>query len=311
MNKSVYLALLTMDLVMRPAIAQAPAPANTATAPSVSPEQATIRKLNAYVELLNRTLRAQESLARYRSWVNIKTGPTGRERIIYGLYSLYDVSDEIAKAETATAQPPTMPELDAEMKSYIAAYQALTPTITEADGYYERQDYRTDKMAQGKALHTKLAVAGPAFLAERKKVDALFKVEKAKSDAAELAAIEARDGRTERWHLPNVMIEARKIVDLLPADEQPQVDMPIFDGALARYADAVKAMDGYSAAHPNSFFTFESQPRSFLGKLREFDEKLARAKGDARRGGGSDLTWIVNDYNMMVSSSQSATTFSR
>ena len=311
MKISVHLALLTMSIFVGPAIAQAPAPASKATAPSASPDQATIRKLNAYVELLNRTLRAQESLARYRSWVNVKTGPTGRERIIYGLYSLYDVGDEIAKAEAATAQPPAMPELDAEMKSYIASYQALAPTITEADGYYERQDYRTDKMAQGKAMHAKLAVAGPAFLAERKKADALFKVEKAKSNAAELAAIEAREGRKARWHVTNVMIEARKVVDLLPADEQPQVDMPVFDGALARYADAVKAMDGYGAAHPNSFFTFESQPRSFLGKLREFDEKLARAKGDARRGGGSDLTWIVNDYNMMVSSSQSATTFSR
>lgn len=311
MRGSLRLVWLAAGLGAAPALAQAPASANRAAAPAASPEQATIRKLNAYVELLNRTLRAQESLARYQSWVNVKTGPTGRERIIYGLYALYDVGDEIRKAEAATTQPPAMPELDAEMKSYIRAYEALAPTITEADGYYERQDYRADKMAQGKALHAKLAVAGPAFLVERRKADALFKVEKAKGDAAELAAIEAREGRKARWHVTNVMIEARKVVDLLPAVDQPLVDMPAFDGALARYADAVKAMDGYGAAHPSSFFTFEGQPRSLLGKLREFDEKLARAKGDARRGGGSDLTWIVNDYNMMVSSAQSATSFSR
>ncbi len=310
MKNVVRTVLLAASLVAGPALAAAPAPADQASSVSASPEQAIITKLNAYVELLNRTLRAQESLARYQSWVNMKTGPTGRERIIYGLYSLYDVRDEIAHAEAAMTQSPAMPELDAEMKSYIAAYQALAPTITEADAYYERQDYRTDKMAQGKALHAKLVVAGPTFLTERGKVDALFKIEKEKSDAAELAAIEAREGRKARWQVTNVMIEARKVVDLLPTGEKPVVDMPAFDGALARYADAVKVMDGYSAANPDSFFTFESQPRSLLGKLRELDDTLARAKGDARRGGGSDLTWILNDYNMMVSSSQSATTFS-
>ena len=311
MKTTLRLIVLTVSLVAGPVLAQAPAPIGQATAPSVKPEQVTISKLNAYVELLNRTLRAQESLARYQSWVNMKTGPTGRESLIYGLYSLYDVRAEIAKAEAATTQPPPMAELDAEMKSYIAAYGALAPTITEADGYYERQDYRTDKMAQGKALHAKLAVTAPAFLAERSKVDVLFKIEKAKSDAAELASIEAREGRNARWQVTNVMIEARKVIDLLPTDEKPVVDIPAFTGALARYADAVKIMDGYSAANPNSFFTFESQPRSFLGKLREFGDKLARVKGNARRGPGRDLTWIINDYNMMVSSSESATTFAR
>ena len=303
--------ILTMLLGGSPALAQEPLPTGQIMKPDVSPEQATVRKLNAYASLLNRTLRAQESLDRYRSWVDMKTGPTGRERIIYGLYGLYDVRGEIVKAEAAMAQPPAMPDLDGAMKSYIAAYQVLAPTITEADSYYERQDYRTDKMEQGRALHAKLAVAGPAFLAERAKVDALFRVEKEKSDAAELAAIEAREGRSARWHVANVMTEARKVMDLLPADAKPVVTMPAFEAALGRYAAAVKDMDGYSAANPNAFHVFESQPRSLLGKLREFDAKLVKAKGDARRGAGRDVTWIVNDYNMMVSTAQTATAFSR
>jgi hypothetical protein len=78
---------------------------------------------------------------------------------------------------------------------------------------------------------------------------------------------------------------------------------------MASYAAAVKDMDAYSAGHPNAFFVFESQPRSLLGKLRDFQEKIDRAKGDARRGAGGDLTWIVNDYNSMVSSAPSATQF--
>lgn len=268
--------------------------------------QATVRKLNAYVGLLNRTLRASESLSRYGSWVNMKTGPSGRERTIYGLYSLNDVRGDIEKAKAATTMDPAMPDLDAEVGTYIAAYEALAPIITQAEGYYDRQDYRTDKMAEGKALHAKLASAGQVFLTERARIEPLFATEKSRSDAAELALIETREGRKARWHNANVMIRARQVVDLLPRENRPVVDMTSFNAALAAFAASVRDMDEYSAANPDSFSSFESRPRSFLGKLREFQEKLARAGGDARRGGASDLTWIVNDYNMMVSISRMA-----
>ena len=290
-----------------PAAAQSPAAAVDQESADL---QASIRKLNAYVELLNRTLRATESINRYQSWVNIKTGPTGRERIVYGLYSLYDVRTLVEKASAATTEKPAMPALDAQMTSYIAAYQALAPVITEANGYYERQDYKVDHMAEGKSLHARLVATAPAYLTEREKVDVLFAREKARTDMLELSAIEKREGRKARWHVTNVMIRARGIVDLLPDSKKPQVEMPAFDAALADYGAAVKDMDMFGAANPNSFFVFESQPRTLLGKLREFRDKLARARGDGRRA-GSDLTWIVNDYNMMINTSRSATQFNR
>ena len=285
--------------VPAPARAQAPA-APSAPDPERAASQAVIVKLNAYVELLNRTLRASESLARYASWVDMRAGPTGRERIIYGLYGLYDVRGEIERATAATGAPPAMPDLDAAVRTYVTAYGALAPAITQAEGYYERQDYRVDKMAEGKALHARLATAGPAFLAERARVDALFRVEKARSDAVELALIEKREGRTARWQVTHVMIEARGVVDLLPSEARPVVDMAAFDAALGGYAGAVREIDAYAAANPSSS-AFEGRPRSWLGKLREFRDKLAAAKGDARRGAGRDLTWIVNDYNTMIS----------
>ena len=285
-----------------PALAQAPA----ASDPELVASQATVRKLNTYVGLLNRTLRASESIARYRSWVDMRTGPTGRERIVYGLYSLYDVRGEIEKARAAVAAPPGMTELDAQIAPYTAAYEALAPIITQADGYYERQDYKEDKWAEAKALHARLAPAAQTFLAERAKVEGLFAREKERSDAAELALIERREGRKARWHAMNVMIRARPILALLPSDARPVVDMPAFEAAVSAYASAVRDLDTYVAAEPGALSSFESRPRAWLGKLREFRDKLARAKGDARRGAGNDLTWIVNDYNTMISTAQIA-----
>lgn len=304
---------LSHALLLAAVVFAAPARAETPPAPPVDVEatQAVIEKLNAYVALMNRTLRAQESIARYESWVKPKTGPTGRERIVYGLYSLYDVRKEIDAAEQAAKEEPAMPELDAAMPGYIAAYQALAPLVTEAEGYYTRQDYKDDKMAGGKALHARLAPAMAAFRTERAKVDDLLAAEKEKADVAELAMIEKSEGKSARWHVSNVMLHARKAVDLFPTAETPVVDMPKFEAAVLAYAGAVKDMDAYSAEHPNSFFVFESRPRSFLGKLREFRDALQKSKGDARKGAGRDLTWLVNDYNMMVSTSRNATQFAK
>ena len=81
----------------------------------------TVQKPGAYVGLLNRTLSASESLARYDSWVDMRTGPSGRERIIYGLCWVYDVRSEIEQARAATTAKPEMPDLDAGIRSYIAA----------------------------------------------------------------------------------------------------------------------------------------------------------------------------------------------
>jgi hypothetical protein len=88
-------------------------------------------KFNAYVEFLNRTLRASESLDRYKSWVNMTTGPTGHERIIYGLYQTYDTSKEAEAATAALTQAPLLPELDAAMRDYIAANEALARSSTK------------------------------------------------------------------------------------------------------------------------------------------------------------------------------------
>lgn len=162
-------------------------------------------------------------------------------------------------------------------------------------------------MAEGRALHARLAPAGQAFLIERAKIDALFAGEKGRSDAAELASIEKRAGCRARWHVANVIIRARGVVDLLPRDTKPVVDMAAFDTTLKAFAASVREMDEFSAANPNSFSSFESRPRSFMGKLREFQEKIARAKGDARRGGANDLTWIVSDYNTMISTAPMGT----
>ncbi len=63
-------------------------------------------KLNAYVGCINRlSERSYDSRSRYFSWA-AKSGPTGKERIIYGTYTIYDTSDCRKNVEKANAMEP-------------------------------------------------------------------------------------------------------------------------------------------------------------------------------------------------------------
>ncbi|MDX3806637.1 YiiG family protein [Bosea thiooxidans] len=286
---------------------------SAASAPAGEAElQAAITKSNAYTSLMNRTLRAIQSWERYASWVDMKKGPTGKERYIaYGLYSLYDVTGEIKKAEEAAARNPKLPEIDATVLDYIKAYQELAPLMTRAERYYDRKDYRDDNLAEGQKLHAQMVPAAKTFLDQRAKLDAMMRVYKTALDAQELAAIEQREGKSVRWVVRNVMINARTVIDLMPSNEKPIVDLKAFDAAVAGYAKAIREMDDFKDKNPGKSLFVDSQASSWLGKLRDFSEKLAKSKGDVRRGAANDANWIVSNYNTMITLSETAVRFPR
>jgi hypothetical protein len=306
-------SLLLQVPTMAPVLSGTPAFAQSSTAPEaeVDLSDAAIVKMNAYVEFLNRSIRASESLERYGSWVDMKKGPTGKERVIYGLYSLYDVRDEIAAVEQAAKAEPKMSELDAAMLAYVEIYQKLAPVIEKANKYYERLDYKSDKMEGAKAYHKDIAALAPTYGERRDAADLTLRAEKVKLDLASLKALEQMEGRKSRWHVRNVMIRAEAMMDLMPDNDKPVVDMAVFKGELDAYASAVREFDDYAIDHPDSFHVFESRPDSLLSKLRDLDELLGKVKGDARKAGGNDIEWIVSDYNTMVTTSQTATTFAK
>jgi hypothetical protein len=311
MQTSVFLRSAAFALIF-PLLAPTGALAQTAatSAPAASADdglQAAITKSNAYTALMNRTLRAIQSWERYASWVDMKKGPTGKERYIsYGLYSLYDVAGEIRKAQEAVTQAPALPEIDQSILRYIKAYQELAPLITSAERYYERNDYRDDGAAEGRRLHALLVPAAKTFLDERSTLDAQTRVYKRGLDARELAAIERTEGRSARWQIRNIMINARAVMDLMPSNEKPTVDLKAFDAATLDYAAAVREMDRFKDANSAGVPFIESQASSWLGKLRDFRDKLARSKGDVRRGAANDANWLVSSYNTMVSLADTA-----
>jgi hypothetical protein len=265
-----------------------------------------IGKSNGVVGLLNTSLRAADSWQRYLSWVNVKAGPTGRERIIYGLYSVSDSSakDAIAKARKSASAEPAIPALDGATKEMADAFETLVPILNEAEAYYDRKDYLGDKMAGGKELHGKLVPAALAFLAAREKVNALQDEFKEMLDVAQLDRIEKAEGKSVRWHGRRTLALAKKAVDLMPNNPRGTgTDMKAFDAALAAYGEAVRDFDK-AVRESGKSGALDSQPRDILGKLREMRDAIGRGRMDGMRF-SFDHRNIISSYNMMVSMSNS------
>jgi len=288
---SVLIALLVADV----AAAQAPPPSE---------------KINAYVGCINRlSERSYDSRARYFSWVG-KTGPTGKERIIYGTYTIYDTSDCRKNVEKANALEPRDAELEAAASAYVEAVSKLEPLLQEADDYYSQENYKDDRMAKGKALHPRLVAAWDAFATADKKLRNGVEAVNDKRAAERLAEIERSDGRKARYHVEALMIHAKRV---LRTQDSAKPDLAAITQALNEYESIVKATEQLSNAEGDAKIgsMFIGNAKSFLTTakqlMRRIRDKVPYSTGDKMMlssGGG----WMVEgspprllrDYNQLI-----------
>jgi hypothetical protein len=268
-------------------------------------------KLNAYVGGINRlSERSYDSRRRYFSWVG-KNGPTGKERIIYGTYTIYDTADCRKNVETANALEPRDATLEAAASAYAEAVGKLEPLLKEADDYYKQEDYKDDKMARGKALHPRLVAAWDAFASADKALRGGVEAINDKRAAERLAAIEQSEGKKARYHVEAVMIHAKRV---LRAQDAEKPDLAAMTQALNDYEAVVKATEQLASdadARIGSFFI--SNAKSFLVTakqlMRRVRDKVPYSQGD-RMMLNAGSGWMVEgspqrlmrDYNQLVES---------
>jgi hypothetical protein len=288
-------------------------PAQAQTPPQKPAQDTHIAKMNAYVGCINRlSARSYDSRKRYFSWVG-KKGPTGKERIIYGTYTIYDTSDCRKKVEQANALAPRDATIEAAASAYAQAVSALEPLLKEADDYYQQENYKDDKMAKGKALHPRLVAAWDAFAkadqALRHEVEAIND----RRAAEKLAEIEKSEGRQARYHVQAVMIHAKRV---LRAQNVDKPDMKEIAAALTEYEATVNATDRFAGnnapagtAKIGSFFMNAAKSYLVSAKqlMRRLRDKTPYSAGD-RMMLNAGSGWMVEgspprllrDYNQLV-----------
>jgi hypothetical protein len=282
--------------------------ADVAAAQTPSPTE----KLNAYVGCINRlSARAYDSRARYFSWVG-KNGPTGKERIIYGTYTIYDTSDCRKNVEKANALEPRDIVLEAAASAYVEAVTKLEPLLKEADNYYSQENYKDDKMAKGKALHPRLVAAWDAFANADKALRSGVEAINDRRAAERLTEIERSEGRKVRYHVEALMIQAKRV---LRAQDTEKPDLAAITKALNEYESIVNATEQLSGADGDakigSFFI--GSAKSFLTTakqlMRRIRDKVPYSTGD-RMMINAGSGWMVEgsparllrDYNELIES---------
>ncbi len=263
------------------------------------------QKLNAYVGCINRlSQRSYDSRDRYFSWA-AKTGPTGKERIIYGTYTIYDPSDCQRTVEKANDLEPHESELEASAAAYVQAVVALEPLLKEADDYYEQENYKDDKMAKGKALHPRLVAAWNAFASSDAKLRSGIEDIQDRKAIENLAEIEKAEGRKERYYIEAVMIRAKRVVR---AENASPPDLAKITEAVSDYEAVVKEVEGYAGS------SFIRAAKAYLVTakqlMRRIRDKVPYSSGEKMILGSAGGSWMVEgsparltrDYNELVES---------
>ncbi|MGU3496537.1 YiiG family protein [Xanthobacteraceae bacterium A53D] len=263
------------------------------------------QKMNAYIGCINRlSQRSYDSRDRYFSWA-AKSGPTGKERIIYGTYTIYDTSDCAKKVEAANALEPHEEKLEAAASAYVKAVTALEPLLKETDDYYDQEDYKDDKMAKGKALHPRLVAAWDGFAAADKELRAQVEEIQDRRAAENLAEIEKTEGRKERYHVEALMIAAKRVIRTETASPP---DVAQITAAVADYEAAVKEVEAFAGS------SFTRSAKSFLVTskqlMRRIRDKVPYSSGEKMHLSSQGAGWMVEgspprltkDYNDLISS---------
>jgi hypothetical protein len=272
-----------------------------------------VQKLNAYVGCINRlSARAYQSRSRYISWAG-NNGPTGKERIIYGTYTIYDTADCKKNVEKANALEPHDAALEAAASAFAEAAGKLEPLLKEADDYYTQQDYKDDKMAKGRALHPRLVAAWNAFAAADQKLRGEVEAINDKRALEKIAAIEQSEGRKVRYYVEVLMIQAKRV---LRAEDTAKPDLAAIAQALNDYEEAVKGAEQASGAGGGaklgSFFMGNAKSylvtaKQLMRRLRDHvpysagDKMMLGNAGSGRMVEGSPPR-LLRDYNQLVDS---------
>ncbi len=254
--------------------------------------RATLEKANLYIEVAKMTERAVDSWDRYASWVNMKTGPTGKERYIsYGMYELYDIAG-LSGSMRGPCQCGTLnsgPRCG-DGALHGPAYEDLAPVMNEASPITISAVTEADKAAEGQALHKQMVPLATRFLAERKAMMPLLRIFVRDAEQQEVADLEKREGRKASWHVGNVMHTLNRVMDTFPRDRPQPMDAETLDcqtnGNRTRYARREVRRDhggrGAAREHQHRRQAIQRSARPLCGGCRGFGCVQRRQAGGRR-----------------------------
>ena len=282
-----------------------------------------IAKMNPYVGVINSySTRVSSSLQRYLSWVDKDNGPTGKEKVIYGLYTISDPETAIENSEASAALSPAIPMLDKVGKEYADAIVELNELLNDANDYYYQEDYHDDDMAKGKALHPKLMASfARTTTADRNLRSVTKKIENVLT-RRELAMLAEDETKKPYYLLKRFMVEAETVMNL-GGSAIDKIDKEALKIAVTTLNKTVSEWKDYTKTDAGKLFVEENDSiNDFLSDTVKAFQKTAkglnrRVKNNTPYTSGEKMNlgtgigaWMVEgsphrllyDYNSMIRS---------
>ena len=298
-----------------------PSPADNKPVPEANKEADASSKVQAYIKCYNSAdKRGHDTIERYASWVkDMKAGPTGKERVVYGLYEISESTVQSCQKEimAAVESQPALEPLDGAARNYLDAFVALADRVNEANKYYDRKNYQDDGFTKGKQMHAPLVQAMEKFTAASNAFSDALEAENDKLLVQELEHVEKTEGRKLRYWRMLTMAEAKQLTNII-AEEN--FDMDKATAKLAEYEKAADELANYAKDNKDELPVAWSAMDSSVENFRIAAKERIRRVRDKKPYSQTERSWVgtnsgwmvegspdklVNKYNELVSRSNS------
>ena len=171
-------------------------------------------KLNNYVYCINHTSTSVGRASdRYYTWVDRDTGPTGKERNVYGTHDIHNVDTCKGKLEQAKKGKPELKDLEKAADEWLEALDEVEPINKDVVAYYKGKDYKDDGFKKGKELHEKYAKALDKFFEVDKVFRNAFRAKREELDKSEMARMERQGLDVALAHM-KFLKQANELVEI-------------------------------------------------------------------------------------------------
>jgi Protein of unknown function (DUF3829) len=176
-----------------------------------------VEKTVLYTKALAAARTVQKSYDRYAAWVDLKAGPTGKEKAIDGIADIAGALQEIADAgANGPGMWPPLPGLDGMAQKLAQTTASLAPVVKSASEYYAQKKYKADAAKHGQELHAQMLPIFEQFFVSEMGMRRELSVVLEDVERRNLARIEKEQGKNYEWHLRNFLFAAKTLADLLP-----------------------------------------------------------------------------------------------
>jgi hypothetical protein len=211
-----------------------------------------VDKTALYTKALHAARTVQKSYDRYAAWVDIKSGPTGKEKSIEGVPDISGALQEISDASAnGPGLWPPLPAVDGAAQKLAQVTAALAPVVKNASDYYAQRQYKSDAAKRGQELHAQMLPMFEQFfgceLAMRRELGAVLD----DVERRNLARIEKEQGKNYEWHLRSFLFAAKTVADLLPNHcDASMIESARYKQRFANLQAAYTAFSQYCLQHP-------------------------------------------------------------